>query len=691
MISNLRVRGTHMTDKDYRPASPHLRKTQTRRTTRACDSCRHVKEKCIGTVPCDRCNRLGRSCEFSNRFRRSRIPGAVSVPEKEPRVKSPDDASSYFEVERIQALEHIVRHFTGLEQCNREDLENIVSRISSDNAALPRMIEGKDNENPSNDGKGYGNTDGTTPVSTVHTEFSHRAFSHRLQLKLKDQLNDSDYEGFLRALLSRDVVVLEAVSLFLPPESAFIILDVFFEYAQTNYFYVCEESLRQQLNQFYSSSTQVGKEDTAWVCVCLMVIALGIQFLHLYKSSPPDAYSINQTMDDTLASTFYRKASSLIPDLLVLESIESVQTFLLFGIYMLPTDPAGLSCTYFGIAIKAATNIQQRKELQPKGRINTFPNNIAMLRLTIFKEDARNKMLTWKPSLQSQCIKTLQDIIKLRERLDNYWQSLSQETCCRDLTPGKPLFRSNVHLALTYHLFHILIGRSFILDESDVNIKETPAAEWLRLRNTLSDDCVKSAVATINLCQLLKEENSLSRSSYTEFSSCCAAILVLLAKCVSDKGKQLQDASKKGMELLREISTGVFSTSSEKCAVAALEAASDRLNLHENEEARSVELSEVGYRQFRDWVATQHIVSEELQLPRQDIQMLNFLGGSLVGSQCSEMLRDNVDGALPDYAELSLLPDLEQWFDCGLQHLELCCPKDQEFRALTMGFRSVDL
>ncbi|RFN45463.1 hypothetical protein FIE12Z_10329 [Fusarium flagelliforme] len=717
-----------MTDNDYRSASPHLRKTQTRRTTRACDSCRHVKEKCIGTVPCGRCSRLGRSCEFSNRFRRSRIPGAVSVPEKEPRVVSPDNSHGYFEVERIRALEYIVRHFTGLEQCNREDLETIVSKISLDNATLPRMIDGKDNESSSNDGKDYMNTDATSSASRGHTEFSHRAFSHRLQLRLKDQLNDSDYEYFHtegtvrnRAspghLLSRDVVVLEAVSLFPPPESAFVLLDVFFEYAQTNYFYTCEETLRQQLDRFYSTPTQVGKGDTAWVCVSLMVFALGIQFLHLYKSSPQDAYSISQTMDDTLASTFYRKASSLIPDLLVMDSVESVQAFLLFGIYMLPTDPAGLSCTYFGIAIKAATSIQQRsdsdlspkeielrkrvwwtayalerricilhgkpfsisthinailptdiEELQPKGRINTFPNNIAMLRLTIFIEDARDRMLAWKPSRQSQCIKTLQDIIKLRERLDDYWQSLSQETCCRDLSPENPLFRSNVHLALTYHLFHILIGRSFILDESDVKAKEAPSAEWLRLRKALSDDCVKGAVATINLCQLLKEESSLSKSSYTEFSSCCAAILVLVAKCVSDKSKELQDASKKGMALLREMSTGVFSTSSEKCAVAALEAASDRLNLQANQDARSVKLSEDVYRQFRDWVATQHIVSEELQLPRQENQMLNFLGESLVGSQCSEMVEGSGNCALPDYAELSLLPDLEQWFDCGLQH-----------------------
>jgi len=58
-----------------------------------------------------------------------------------------------------------VRHFTGLEQCNREDLETIISKISSDNAALPRMIDGKDDENSSNDGNGYANIDVASSAS----------------------------------------------------------------------------------------------------------------------------------------------------------------------------------------------------------------------------------------------------------------------------------------------------------------------------------------------------------------------------------------------------------------------------------------------------------------------------------------------------------------------------------------------
>ncbi|KAH7194992.1 fungal-specific transcription factor domain-containing protein [Fusarium oxysporum] len=724
-------------DINHRLASPCLRKTQAKRTTRACDDCRRLKEKCIGTVPCDRCKRFGRSCEFSNRFKRSRVIPAASIPEKESRVISPGDAPGYFEVERIQALEDIVRYFTGLEQCSREDLESIVVNISLDKGALPRKIVGEENDGMCNDGQDHVNTDTMSSASSVYEGFSHCDFSRRVQQKVKDQLNDSDEVLSLdtpvsgRAssaqLLSRDAFVLEAVSLFPPVHAALILLRVFFKFAQTNYFYIDEETLRQRLEQFYSYPTRVGIDDTAWVCVSLMVFALGTQFLHLYRSSARncckelinDAYNICQTMDNTLALTFYRKASTLIPDILAINSIETIQAFLLFGIYVLPIDPAGLSCTYLGIAIKAATqfNMHQRsdrdlspreielrkrvwwtaytlerrvcilhgrpvsvsrleidanppidlEELQPKEQVNTFQNNMAMLRLTIFIEDARDGIFALKNSHNTPRVKEFQKIIQMKEKLHNYWQSLSQETCCRDLTPGKPLFRSNVHLTLTYYLVHILIGRPFIFDESNIEVEKSLGTDWLRLRKEAVDDCLKSAVATIDLCQLLHDESTLSTSSYTEFSSCYAAVLALVAQGVSDKNNKLKDASKRGMELLREMAIGVFSTTGEKRAMEGLEGAFDKLNHQAHKEEGGVKLDEDGYLQFRNWVATQQVVPEALQLPRQENQMINVLGGSFIGSQYSGTAGGKVGSALPGYAELSSLPELGAWLDHGFE------------------------
>ncbi|EXM25653.1 hypothetical protein FoTM2_002201 [Fusarium oxysporum f. sp. vasinfectum] len=722
---------------EYRPTSP-IRKTQ-RRTTRACDDCRRLKEKCIGSMPCDRCRYFGRPCQFSDRFRRSRVSRTEAQAIKASAVEvTSEDVSVYFEAERIQALEHIVRHYTGLEEFSREKLENVIADLSplrNEEEDLVDVIE-VENDDVSCDGRDCASV-GT--ASTANVEFSHHEFSRRVQKKVKDELTNFEFEDSgtdtavsdkanTSQLLSRDAAVLEAVSLFPPAPSALILLRVFFEIAQTNYFYIDEETLRQRLDQFYSCPTRVGSEDAPWVSVALMVFALGTQFSHLCQSSVRgsnrelmrDAHDICQIMDDTIASTFYRKATNLISDILGMGSIESVQAFLLFGIYVLPIDPAGLSCTYFGIAIKVATqfNLHQKtirdlsprevelrkrvwwtayalerricilhgrpvsisrldidanlpidlEELQPKERINTFQNNMAMLKLTIFMEDARDGILALKSKDKGQKVKAFQNIVQLKERLRSYWQSLSEDTFCRDLTPGKPLFRSNIHLFLTYNLVHILIGRSFILDELNINTKDTPTAEWTKLRSELVNDCINSAVTTIHLCQTLHDESSLSKSSYTEFSSCCAAVLALVAKCVSDRSSSCKDACKKGMELLREISTGVFSTSGEKRTVEGLEIAFDRLN-HAKRRDSTGKLDEDGYLQFRNWVAMQQIVpGESLQLPRQENSMLDVFGGPSLTYQCSGMAGGYKSGcSLPARTEVISLPDLGDWFDHGFE------------------------
>ncbi|KAK2677589.1 hypothetical protein RAB80_006329 [Fusarium oxysporum f. sp. vasinfectum] len=703
---------------EYRPTSP-IRKTQ-RRTTRACDDCRRLKEKCIGSMPCDRCRYFGRPCQFSDRFRRSRVSRTEAQAIKASAVEvTSEDVSVYFEAERIQALEHIVRHYTGLEEFSREKLENVIADLSplrNEEEDLVDVIE-VENDDVSCDGRDCASV-GT--ASTANVEFSHHEFSRRVQKKVKDELTNFEFEDSgtdtavsdkanTSQLLSRDAAVLEAVSLFPPAPSALILLRVFFEIAQTNYFYIDEETLRQRLDQFYSCPTRVGSEDAPWVSVALMVFALGTQFSHLCQSSVRgsnrelmrDAHDICQIMDDTIASTFYRKATNLISDILGMGSIESVQAFLLFGIYVLPIDPAGLSCTYFGIAIKVATqfNLHQKtirdlsprevelrkrvwwtayalerricilhgrpvsisrldidanlpidlEELQPKERINTFQNNMAMLKLTIFMEDARDGILALKSKDKGQKVKAFQNIVQLKERLRSYWQSLSEDTFCRDLTPGKPLFRSNIHLFLTYNLVHILIGRSFILDELNINTKDTPTAEWTKLRSELVNDCINSAVTTIHLCQTLHDESSLSKSSYTEFT---------VARM----------PARKGWNYCEKYQPVSFRQAVKKRTVEGLEIAFDRLN-HAKRRDSTGKLDEDGYLQFRNWVAMQQIVpGESLQLPRQENSMLDVFGGPSLTYQCSGMAGGYKSGcSLPARTEVISLPDLGDWFDHGFE------------------------
>jgi len=93
-----------------------------------------------------------------------------------------------------------------------------------------------------------------------------------------------------------------------------------------------------------------------------MVFAIGTQFAHFSSQDGQITLSKSRNVvpesssspDDDTAINFYHAAVNLIPDVISLASIESVQAFLLLGVYSLPIDAAGLSFTYLGIAIKMA-------------------------------------------------------------------------------------------------------------------------------------------------------------------------------------------------------------------------------------------------------------------------------------------------------------------------------------------------
>jgi hypothetical protein len=155
--------------------------------------------------------------------------------------------------------------------------------------------------------------------------------------------------------------VTDAASAFPPAEVAYFLVEIFFQYAQTNYSYLDEQSLRQKLDHFFSNPQPLGPVDASWLCTALAVFAIGTQFAHLSSTSSQGNVAQAETVesdspapDDDAALKFYHAAITLMPDVIALASIESVQAFLLLGVYTLPIDAGGLSFTFLGIAIKMA-------------------------------------------------------------------------------------------------------------------------------------------------------------------------------------------------------------------------------------------------------------------------------------------------------------------------------------------------
>lgn len=205
--------------------------------------------------------------------------------------------------------------------------------------------------------------------------------------------------------------------------------------------------------------------------------------------------------------------------------------------------------------------------------------------------------------------KTIQDIIHLRERIRSYWRSLAEQTFCRDLAPGKPLFLANVQLALNYHFIHVLIGRCFISSYPIVGANCTQDRAWLKLQRELVDECINSAVAIVDLCQMLHSEKNLLKLSYEELSSCYMAVIAIMARYVSHKDDRLRDACRKGFGILQEISTGPPSTDIIKNTDGNMDGIFERLDHVRGNSAECLYAD--GYKQFQNWVASQEILPRE--------------------------------------------------------------------------------
>ncbi|KAJ4360932.1 uncharacterized protein N0V89_001501 [Didymosphaeria variabile] len=158
-------------------------------------------------------------------------------------------------------------------------------------------------------------------------------------------------------LYSQSPQVFEAVAAIPPTHVAEFLFDVFFTYAHTNYVYANEQWLRIKLRDIYTTSSTVTAADSPWICTLLMVFAIGTQFAHL-SSIPGDEgdtlleHGDAASKDDETALYFYHAACKLIPDVMVAASIESVQAFLLLGVFT-------CECRPFSIKTISSYSIQQ--------------------------------------------------------------------------------------------------------------------------------------------------------------------------------------------------------------------------------------------------------------------------------------------------------------------------------------------
>lgn len=249
------------------------------------------------------------------------------------------------------------------------------------------------------------------------------------------------------------------------------------------------------------------------------------------------------------------------------------------------------------------------------------------------------------------------------QALHAWWSTLSPEV--QNPTPSSPNFRSNAHLKLCLYLNDIFVGRPFIFSQTTTGITPEATAsspeqtrrpndnpissgkspsppppsvpERPRNRAALVERAVEAAINTIALLRTLHETTGLARSSYTEFSSCRAALLVMLAQSVvspapgssvqqptPQQQSRLKAAVEMGMKLIRRMAAGNnVSTQSEASIIEALETAVRRLHAMQDMRGAAggiagegrgetfveinvrgeMDVGKTGYERFKEWAS----------------------------------------------------------------------------------------
>ncbi|KAH8169239.1 fungal specific transcription factor domain-containing protein [Sarocladium implicatum] len=691
-------------DPEPEPSSPRQAQWQIRnrrrvaererkRAARACDSCRRQKEKCDGGVPCRRCVRLCKQCVFQQAGARS------AAPQQEPAVRSQVPNTGVEANERIQHMEKLLRHYAGNISLETENLRNLAEAIDKDHPAAQ------------NEGSRYHDSDigaeeekfTVQPLGDNIThysgEFSLWNFSMRIKQWIEQCASDSpeglEFREYYRAEeLQSTSDAFTSLSLLPPRFVADFLVHAFFAHAETNYFYLDKAWLMSKLDVAYTDANSLTRRDVGTVCIIFIILAIGIQYAYLDSPSkgvpgqdPARGYS-----EDAISISFYQQACRLIPDVITVSSLESVQACLLIGIFALPLDASGLAYTYLNLGVKLAIQngmhrrfpgegldpiIREtrnrvwwsvyttekrvgilhgrpisidihdidaempcdRSDLWPASSATQIPSMLATLELhKILGRISQEVRSVLKSHTKHSALDPLNRLLDLRSELHRWRDALPDSIIQKSLTPSPTITRAGMHLRLEYSVVRMFAGRALIFlrlptrsnpsassspadatqsspttrsskdnNSSNNNINPsgwTQASRNSESRNILVSDCVEAALDVINTCKTLRDTVGLARASYTEFSACRAAVLVITTQCLQERTARLRQALRDGVSMIKLMSTSGESARSEASLIEVFERAIARLDAADgaaSASASAMNNAETEYDRFKKW------------------------------------------------------------------------------------------
>ncbi|KAI7280415.1 hypothetical protein KC319_g318 [Hortaea werneckii] len=651
-----------------------------KRATVACTACRRLKEKCDGTLPCQRCQKHGRKCEASGK-----------KPQQQPCA---DDS------ERTRHLEGIARHFLGDVPLDLERLRMVSHNLQTASATTyetPRP--GVEDTNLQQEHY----TVKPVAQDTAHYsgEFSHWNFSERVREQLRERLPPSQADS-LRHLEYWRATQLHPKPLQLPdlpPRTiAEFLVHSYFANAQTNVFLVTPDWTSTWLDEIYHPAYALTVSDAPCVCSLLTILAIGSSFAHLLANDTDEPTGTHlgpgeEAADEIVSVGLYQAASRLTPEIIATASCESVRAFLLLANFALPLDTQGLGYTYSSLAVRMAiqngmhrmdstgrlspsSNLDQRRlwwtAYRLQKRISILHGRPACIAVSdtdvpipdqpqqdgstdvnhhLQHENTMSRLTEWLGEASHsvhalrRCPKSLRH--SYFARLWQTYDDLRMWWSAHPLSSGYSggLDRSILHLQLSYHLNVVFIGRPFVFSTRTTSPQLTDNNRTADSTTRLLQHAIDSAHQIIDLCREADSTIGLARASYVEFSSCRAAILLLLAHRLNQETATEREKVEVSIQLMRNMTWTNMSAKSETSVIVAIDEAIKRSNTDVDGNEDPAALTQSPYASFLQWATEKRqqektVASIEPAPPSEDsgmIEVLESFDWSLFDSPLSEM------------------------------------------------------
>ncbi|KAF4951206.1 hypothetical protein FGADI_7611 [Fusarium gaditjirri] len=368
------------------------------------------------------------------------------------------------------------------------------------------------------------------------------------------------------------------------------------------FFYFDQAQLIHEIEQFYASQTCPLRFDPSFICLALTIFALGSHWTPLER---PGHSRIDEHDPGRL---FFEQAKLLVPDIIELPGLRSIQACLILGVYLMPQNAVGSSYVYTGMALRKALafdlhqdsddQAMDAREREVRRRLwwsiyslercstiklnrprSVTPGIITVPLPTVLPEfdnsqkfnnvllqiafarliSILDRVADWESAVTNSSSGA--DTSSLENQLREWKDSLPESFDLETIPPQDSRYRAVFHIWLNYYYAWIVMGKMSLItvvrktlrchlgdDSEPCNIDEKAGK--------LSRSCAKASKKLLQLFEDLDQTGYTTRFSFTDFQGCSIATIVTLIAGILDRDPGYERRVRFGLEFLRRMATG---------------------------------------------------------------------------------------------------------------------------------------